>query len=90
MECIKRTYYNETLTRVPVGKASREKNVEWVWLSVDPLANEFPAWTSYNNVHNNPVNLIDPDGRAAGSYRDEQCYSPSNPKTLRPNIGNSL
>jgi len=36
-----------------------------VWLSVDPLANEFPSWTPYHFVHNNPINLIDPDGRSA-------------------------
>ncbi len=36
-----------------------------VWLSVDPLAAEFPSWTPYHFVHNNPVNLVDPDGRSA-------------------------
>ncbi|WP_410246450.1 RHS repeat-associated core domain-containing protein, partial [Arthrospira sp. PCC 8006] len=35
------------------------------WLSVDPLASEFPSWTPYHYVHNNPVNMTDPDGRAA-------------------------
>ena len=34
------------------------------WLSVDPLAHEFPSWTPYNYTMNNPVNMIDPDGRA--------------------------
>lgn len=35
------------------------------WLSVDPLAGEFPAWTPYHYVHNNPVNLTDPTGMSA-------------------------
>ena len=36
-----------------------------IWLSVDPLLEEFPTWTPYHYVHNNPVVLIDPDGKKA-------------------------
>lgn len=36
-----------------------------VWLSVDPLANEFPHLTPYNFVEGNPIMLNDPDGRSA-------------------------
>ncbi len=38
-----------------------------LWYGVDPLAEDFPAWTPYHYVHNNPINLIDPDGRAAST-----------------------
>jgi len=34
------------------------------FLSVDPLADEFPGWSSYNYTLNNPINLFDPDGQA--------------------------
>lgn len=34
------------------------------WLSPDPLASEFPSWSPYNYVNNNPIKLIDPDGKA--------------------------
>lgn len=34
------------------------------FLSVDPLAEDFAAWSPYNYVLNNPVLLTDPDGRA--------------------------
>jgi len=35
-----------------------------VWLSVDPLAEKYPNVDSYVYCHNNPVNMIDPDGRS--------------------------
>ena len=35
------------------------------WMNVDPLAEDFPGWTPYHYVHNNPMNLIDPTGMSA-------------------------
>ncbi|SHE86162.1 RHS repeat-associated core domain-containing protein [Flavobacterium fontis] len=35
-----------------------------IWLSVDPLAEKFPEWSPYNYCLNNPVVLLDPDGRS--------------------------
>jgi len=34
-----------------------------VWLSVDPLARKYPELSPYTYVANNPINLVDPDGR---------------------------
>ncbi|WP_343786059.1 RHS repeat-associated core domain-containing protein, partial [Wandonia haliotis] len=34
------------------------------FLSLDPLAAQFPSWSAYNYVFGNPISLIDPDGRA--------------------------
>jgi hypothetical protein len=34
------------------------------WFNPDPLSDEFPSWSPYNFVMNNPIRFIDPDGRA--------------------------
>lgn len=34
-----------------------------IWLSVDPLSDKYPHLTSYNYCANNPIMLVDPDGR---------------------------
>lgn len=34
-----------------------------IWQSVDPLAEKFPNASPYNYTLNNPVNMMDPDGR---------------------------
>ncbi|WP_041252042.1 RHS repeat-associated core domain-containing protein [Flavobacterium indicum] len=34
-----------------------------VWLSTDPLAEKYPDFNPYNYCMQNPINLIDPDGR---------------------------
>jgi len=37
-----------------------------VWLSVDPLSDKYPGVSPYVYCANNPVRLVDPDGREAG------------------------
>jgi RHS repeat-associated protein len=34
-----------------------------IFLSVDLLAEKYPSWSSYAYCYNNPVNVIDPDGK---------------------------
>jgi hypothetical protein len=36
-----------------------------LWCSVDPLAEKTPSWSPYAYAMDNPVNMIDPDGRSA-------------------------
>jgi len=34
-----------------------------LWASVDPMAEKFPGWSPYNYVLQNPMVMVDPDGR---------------------------
>ncbi len=33
------------------------------WLSVDAMAEKYPGWSPFNYTLNNPINLVDPDGK---------------------------
>lgn len=35
------------------------------WLSPDPLSDEFPEWSPYTSMNDNPINYVDPTGMAS-------------------------
>lgn len=35
-----------------------------MWMSPDPLSEEFPSWSPYNMCMDNPLRLVDPNGKA--------------------------
>ena len=41
-----------------------------IWLSVDPMSDKYPSMSPYNYCANNPVILVDPDGREFGDFVD--------------------
>ena len=42
-----------------------------IWLSVDPMSDKYPSMSPYNYCANNPVILVDPDGRDYETVIDE-------------------
>jgi len=43
-----------------------------IWYSVDPLAEKYPNVSSYVYCHDNPINMIDPDGMADLKFQKKQ------------------
>ena len=41
-----------------------------IWLSVDPMSDKYPGVSPYAYCGNNPVKLVDPDGKEIGDYFD--------------------
>jgi RHS repeat-associated protein len=41
-----------------------------IWLSVDPMSDKYPSMSPYNYCANNPVILVDPDGREIDWHPD--------------------
>jgi len=39
------------------------------WMSPDPLSEEFSSWSPYTMSFNNPIQFVDPDGRAPDDWR---------------------
>ena len=66
MKYLKLTYQNFKPTlKVVYKNGSFKQNIAQRFLSVDPLASEFPWQSPYSSFNNNPIYFIDPDGRAA-------------------------
>ena len=60
-----------------------------IWLSVDPLANKYPSLSPYVYCANNPIQLIDPDGRKiviAGSEAEATTQQLENTTSKKFNL----
>ena len=48
---------------------------DFKWLSVDPLAKDYPNWSPYAAFANNPIYYIDPDGRKFINFDADGNYT---------------
>jgi len=78
MALTRNTYQRNTSWSAPYTFSGKEKDAETgygyfgsryydsglsIWLSVDPMSDKYPSMSPYNYCANNPVILVDPDGR---------------------------
>lgn len=52
------------VTKTGLSEATLRADLMSRWMSPDPLSDEFPSWSPYNFVNNNPIRYIDPEGLA--------------------------
>ena len=83
MGCLKITYLGTNWKMHALherkGTYSREQKSVQSWLSVDPLAELMPEWSSYSYTFNNPVNFTDPTGmipNGGGGCEGDDCDPP--------------
>ncbi len=78
MALTRNTYQRNTSWNAPYTFSGKEKDSETgygyfgaryydsglsIWLSIDPMSDKYPSMSPYNYCANNPVILVDPDGR---------------------------
>jgi len=64
MGCLKLSYYQTySNQKVLYSDCVLEPKSAQMWLSVDPMSDKYPSMSPYNYCANNPVMLVDPDGR---------------------------
>ena len=73
MGCLKLSYYQTYSNRkVLYSDCVLEPKSAQMWLSVDPMSDKYPSMSPYNYCANNPVMLVDPDGRDYETVIDEK------------------
>ena len=74
MGCLKLSYYQTySNQKVLYSDSVLEPKSVQIWLSVDPMSDKYPSMSPYNYCANNPVMLVDPDGRDYETVIDEKA-----------------
>ena len=58
----------ETYSASAFSSAQYYNSALSIWLSVDPMVDKYPNLSPYTYCANNPVRLVDPEGREIGNY----------------------
>jgi RHS repeat-associated protein len=61
-----------------------------IWLSVDPMSDKYPSMSPYNYCANNPVILVDPDGKKFIEGNDIINWFIENSNSIIKNYNNQL
>ena len=75
---VNRYQYNGKEFETDLGLMWNDYGARWydpqrsVWGQIDPLAEKYAAWSGYNYVLNNPIKLLDKDGRKPDNYYRNQ------------------
>jgi hypothetical protein len=89
MGCLKLDYYEDLQVRTCVPMLSHEPKMVLCWLSVDPLAEEFPEHSPYCFVMNNPLRLTDPTGMAPEDIIDPPSKQTATQRAYNSKTGNT-
>ncbi|AMA49763.1 hypothetical protein AX766_02875 [Flavobacterium covae] len=82
MGCYKLTYNPLQIVRRHEPKPSREAKVVQCWMSIDPLAEEFPDTSPYAFCENNPLRFTDPTGMSSEDVIDPPGKKKQNQQTF--------
>ena len=90
MGCLKLQYYSKQepffLKLVKLDKEGDAKVVQ-SWLSVDPMAEKGPFVSPYVYCFNNPIKLVDSDGKWPGDPPYSQIFTPEQNEKYGPAVG---
>lgn len=64
------SYLHHSTTILPPPSARHYHSTLSIWLSVDPMSDKYPGVSPYTYCGNNPVRLVDVDGREWGDFWD--------------------
>jgi hypothetical protein len=62
---------------------SHEAKSVQMWLSVDPLAEQYRKWSPYTYCVNSPLRFVDPDGMRVANFGIDPPGSASNPHNIQ-------